>query len=57
MEDYTEQSISAFFFAVLQEAGGFMNRKSHYKIEKPFISIGARRLRLNGEKYTPAVDK
>ncbi|WP_034551877.1 DUF1819 family protein [Carnobacterium funditum] len=55
-EDYTYNRLARSFLQVLKEAGWIHEiRKSHYKIEKPFISIGARNY-LKEEGYTPAVE-
>ena len=55
-KEYTYDRLARSFLQVLKEAGWINEiKKSHYKIEKPFISIGARNY-LKKEGYAPAVE-
>lgn len=55
-KEYTYDRLASSFLQVLNEAGWINEiKKSHYRIEKPFISTRARNY-LKKEGYTPAVE-
>lgn len=55
-KEYTFDRLARSFLQVLKEAGWVTEiKKSHYQIEKPFISTKARNY-LKKEGYTPAVE-
>lgn len=55
-KEYTYDRLARSFLQVLNEAGWINEiKKSHYRIEKPFISTRARNY-LKKEGYTPAVE-
>lgn len=55
-KEYTYDRLARSFLQVLNEAGWINEiKKSHYQIEKPFISTRARNY-LKKEGYTPAVE-